>query len=132
MGAWGAGSFDNDDAADFLNDLSTKEVSDIKQILLGIEKQTGYIEAPECSVAIAAAEVIAAAKGAPPWEAPSELMEWIKERKPAVTPDLVSSALKAVGRIKTDSELKELWDEGGQLQDWDSHIENLVQRLTKP
>jgi hypothetical protein len=131
MGAWGAGSFDNDDAADFLNDLSTKEVSDIKQILLGIEKQTGYIEAPECSVAIAAAEVVAAAKGAPPSEAPSELMEWIKERKPAVTPDLVSSALGAVGRIKADSELKELWEEGGQLQDWHSHIENLVERLAK-
>jgi hypothetical protein len=129
MGAWGSGGFDNDDAVDFLNDLPAKEVSAIKEILGRIEKQTGYIEAPECNVAIAAAEVIAASKGAPSSDAPSEIAAWIKEKRPTVVPELTGSALKAVGRIKADSELKDLWNEAGRLQEWRNRVEDLVQRL---
>src|SRR5260370_9823941 len=129
MGAWGSGSFDNDDAVNFLSELRAKEVSDISEILSGIEKQTGYIEAPECSVVIAAAEVIAASKGAPTSKASPEIAAWIKEKRPTIVPELVSSALKAVGRLKTDSELKELWDEAGRLQEWHDRIDDLAQRL---
>jgi hypothetical protein len=129
MAAWGAGNFDNDDATDFLSDLRAKEVSDIKEIFLEIEKHTGYIEAPECSVAIAAAEVIAASKGAPASEAPPAIAAWIKEKRPTAVPELASSALKAVGRIKTDSELKELWEEAGRLHEWHGRLDDLAQRL---
>jgi hypothetical protein len=114
-----------------LNNLDAKQVSDIKEILWGIEKQTGYIQAPECNVAIAAAEVIAAAKGVPPSDAPSEIAAWLKEKRPAVVAKLADSALKAAGRIKADSELKDLWDDAGRLQEWQDRVEDLLQRLTR-
>jgi hypothetical protein len=74
-------------------------------------------------------EVIAALKGAPPSKAPEQIAVWIKEKKPTVVPELASSALKALGRIKADSELKELWEEAGRLQEWHDRIEDLERRL---
>jgi hypothetical protein len=68
MGAWDAGSFDNDDAADWLADFCdgpdgeriTGALSTVAEMDAG-----EYLEAPECSVGLAAAEVVAALKGVP-------------------------------------------------------------------
>ena len=130
MGAWGTGNFENDDAADFLRDLRAQRVNDIKELFSSIESQIGYLEAPESSVAIAAAEVLAAAKGAPTPEVPSAITDWIEQNKPAVMPELVGSALRAVRRIKADSELQALWDEGSQGAEWHRRIDDLIKRLS--
>jgi hypothetical protein len=42
---------------------------------------------------------------------------------------MVSLALKAVERIKTDSELKELWDESENPAEWYAAVGNLEARL---
>jgi hypothetical protein len=131
MGAWGTGSFENDDASDFLNDLQAQEVTELAGLLLRIEKQPGYIEAPECSAAIAAAEVIAASKGTDPSKVLPQIDAWIREKRNTVTPDLTGAALGALRRIKTDSELKDLWDEAGRLQEWHHGIQDLMQRLAR-
>jgi hypothetical protein len=39
--------------------------------------------------------------------------------------------LKAVERIKTDSELKELWDESENPEEWYGAVSNLEARLKK-
>ena len=65
MGAWGLGNFDNGDALDWVVDL--KEPSGLgileKPLSAVQTKSHGYLEAPECSIALAAAEVVAALCG---------------------------------------------------------------------
>jgi len=46
-----------------------------------------------------------------------------------VDKDLVSMALKAIHRIETESELKELWEESDELTSWMATLENLRERL---
>lgn len=42
---------------------------------------------------------------------------------------MVSLAMKAIERIKTNSELKELWDESENPDDWRVAVVNLEARL---
>ena len=66
MGAWGFGSFDNDDAADFLADATESgDLSLVRGALDNVLTSTEYVEAPDASQAIAAAEIVAAALGRP-------------------------------------------------------------------
>jgi hypothetical protein len=44
-------------------------------------------------------------------------------------PSLVGLALKAIERIKTNSELKELWDESETLNEWYEALNGLESRL---
>ncbi|MBD5654748.1 MAG: DUF4259 domain-containing protein [Candidatus Eremiobacteraeota bacterium] len=61
MGAWEAGPFDNDDAADFVADFD--DAPSVASIEASLEKIASapaddYIEAPDCSRAVAAAALI--------------------------------------------------------------------------
>ena len=58
MGAWGTGPFDNDDAADFADDLSDEGDTDrilahLADALTAVTDAEGYIEAPEMNRALA-------------------------------------------------------------------------------
>jgi hypothetical protein len=67
LGSWGAGIFENDDASDWiyaLEDDGAKAVdSALTAALEGADG--GYIEAPDGACALAAAEAVSAAYGAP-------------------------------------------------------------------
>jgi hypothetical protein len=68
MGAWGSDSFENDDAADWVADFcDAPDPAVIVKALSAVADldASQYLEAPDCSVGIAAAEVVAALKGAP-------------------------------------------------------------------
>ncbi|MCK5274344.1 MAG: DUF4259 domain-containing protein [Alphaproteobacteria bacterium] len=130
MGAWGSESFENDDALDWVNDLEASEgTAVIKLTLQAVIDESDYLEAPECSAALAAAEVVAALKGAPGKGLPEEVLKWIAGN--ATTPDrsLIEKTLAAVTRIKTDSELLGLWEDEGDPGDWRAGVEDLESRL---
>ncbi len=64
MGAWGTGSFDNDDAADLLTEVTGDgDLSLVREVFDNVPTSTEYVEAPDASQAIAAAEIVAAALG---------------------------------------------------------------------
>lgn len=66
MGAWGVRPFENDDAADFLSELMDVPASERTQLLLAaLTLPGGYLEAPQASVAVAAAALVAAHNGMP-------------------------------------------------------------------
>ena len=66
MGTWGTGSFENDDAADFMIDvLDSGDLSLIREALDNVLTSTEYVEAPDATLAIVAAEIVAAARGRP-------------------------------------------------------------------
>jgi|SRR5215204_1182356 len=134
MGAWGSGSFENDDAsdwiADFCDDPNKELISDALSTVAEMEADE-YLEAPDCSVGLAAAEVIAAMKGSPNPEMPDDAKECVSRLEIKADPGMVALALKAVERIKTDSELKELWDESENQSEWYSAVADLETRIKK-
>ena len=81
MGAWGSGSFENDDAADWLAQLGTMEPDDLTKMFGKAAHDTAYFEAPDASIVVAAAEVVAALNGFPVNEVPPEIVKWTANRQ---------------------------------------------------
>ena len=132
MGAWGHSSFENDDALDWVGDL--EESTDTSAIIEALNAVTDdaedYIEAPECSMAIAAAEVVAALNGNGAPSRPEEVTEWLKE-KPKPEASLIAKARQAIDIVLADSELKELWEENTEdFPKWTAALEELISRLS--
>jgi hypothetical protein len=129
MAGWGTGSFENEDARDWLAQLGSLGIDDLRQILARAVDQAGYLEAPASSVAVAAAEVVAALKGAPTPAAPREILDWTHKAKDGPIPDLTDLAIRAVRRVRTNSELKDLWLEAEGLNEWSAALRDLETRL---
>jgi Domain of unknown function (DUF4259) len=130
MGAWGPGSFENDDALDWLNELV--EGSGLRPVSAALGRTTGeYVEAPDASAAVAAAEIVAALMGRPLAGLPDEAKAWIRAHPARPAPALVEQARAAVRRVQTDSELRELWEEGDAetASAWHACMDDLARRL---
>ena len=134
MGAWGTGSFENDAALDWLYDFGENDFRLIDRTLAGV---AGMVEADEldadeaCEV-LAAAECVSAAAGHPTKELPEEVQEWLDENSPIqVKPEFVTMAQKAVARVLTKSELRELWRESEEFGEWETAVTNLQTRLNQ-
>lgn len=130
MGAWGAGSFENDDALDWASKLETAEDSRILGATLDRVKRCagGELEAWACAEALAAAEVVAALRDQPAEELPQEVESWVESKRGRHERDLSPLALEALGRIRADSELKSLWQESGD-EEWTQGLDDLERRL---
>ena len=113
MGAWGTGSFDNDDAADFVYDVESEGVDAIKAALLAASSNDDYLEVWDGTKAIAAAEFVAAANGDTSGldRTAREVFERFGRDLAALTA-LKEMARAAVERVMAPkSELMELWEE---------------------
>src|SRR4051812_42704110 len=128
MGAWGAGTFENDDARDWLEQLGTLTVEDIATLLVRAES-SDYLEAPESGVIVAGAEAVAAWRGAPSELAPPAIIQWAAKNTAPPPPDLIALAGRAVQRVRMNSELKDLWLEADGLNEWSAALRDLEQRL---
>ncbi|MFL9878019.1 DUF4259 domain-containing protein [Herbaspirillum rhizosphaerae] len=135
MGAWSHESFGNDDACDFASDLlEVKDLSLLEEALDAVvEIGNDYLEAPEASRAIAAAEIVARLQGN--WgirDAYSETADsWVE--KAGLRPDstLVQKADEAIERILIEpSELLELWQESENSDLWMNSVRDLRSRLS--
>ena len=129
MGRWGVGSFENDDAAGWLAKLGPITADDLTKIFLHAADNPDYLEALDASVAVAAAEVIAALNGSPAAGVPPEIVEWTKGNREASTSDLRALAIRALERVRRNSELKDFWLEADGLNDWTAAIHDLQTRL---
>lgn len=134
MGAWGADSFENDDAADWVADFcDAPDQAVIVNTLSAVAHLDAgeYLEASDCCVGIAAAEVVAALKGAPNPNLLETTRTCLSSLKFKAEPGLIALALKTTERIKTNSELKELFDESENPEEWYQAIGNLEERLNR-
>lgn len=144
MGAWGPGSFDNDIASDWAADLADGgDVAMVRDTLTTAARCPGdeYLESDEGAEALAAAEVVAAAKGRPLKAVPMgtsgpHALAWAAAHPGAGHADLVDLALEALDRIEAEeSELAELWAQetvagvGAAGPEWHSEVEDLRNRL---
>lgn len=111
MAAWGAGSFENDEAMRFVGALVASDGFGpvIRALGDAIEEETLSIK--KACEAIAAAEVVATVKGAPPAKLPAEIREWVTDNKATLSAELVVTAIDAVEAAAAEgSELREIWD----------------------
>jgi len=133
MGAWGFGSFENDDAGDFLADVTKSgDLSLIREALDNVLTSTEYVEAPDASQAIVAAEAIVAALGRPTLAAQGEekLSSWVARIRPSIDRELAADARDALARILApNSELRELWEDSDDFLAWQAAVTELGQQL---
>jgi hypothetical protein len=130
VGAWGVGTFENDDAGDWVYQLEEANDLDlVRGTLLAAADPDGYLEAPTCSMALAAAEVVAALAGRPAPDLPEEVRTWVEAHRLTVTPDLRGLSLRALDQVAADSELKELWAESEESGAWIDRLQELRSRL---
>lgn len=129
MGAWGEGVFENDTAGDWVDQFEESAppsvvVTAITQVLDEDEP-----DADTCSVALAAAEVIAASRGHAVRGLPDEIKDWLARSKFLANDELTTRAEDAVVRIAACSELRELFENAST---WRRGLEKLQGRLRLP
>ncbi len=134
MGTWSYASFGNDDACDFAADVAETDDLSLVESVLDAVLATGddYLEAPEASQAIAAAEVIARLQGRGGIrDAYSETVDaWVERTKIVPPRDIVDKAGQALDRVTSEpSELLELWQESEDGDKWRDAILELRGRL---
>lgn len=130
MGAWDKGNFDNDDAADWAWELADHDdFAVLEDAFYVINSSKGAPEAPDCSIALAAAEVIAALRQHPCKDVPDEVVEYSERIEDEVPAELLTAALAAITKIKTESELLDHWEETGDGKDWLKVVTGLEKRL---
>ena len=130
MGTWDTGSFDNDDALDWVYEL---EEADDLSILVDsfetiLEQRSESPDETDCTIAICAAEVVAGLMGNPADDLPAEVMDWIGDQSPPPegVRKMARTSLKAILR---GSGLKELWEETDIYPEWEENVRDLLARL---
>jgi uncharacterized protein DUF4259 len=129
VAAWGTGSFENEDATAWLAQLGSLTPDGVTQILVQAADHPDYLESPAASAAVAAAEIVATLNGFPAGIVPPQIVEWTSKNPQVPTPELKALAIRAVERIRRNSELKDLWLQADGLNDWISAIQELQTRL---
>lgn len=132
MGAWGHGPLENDGASDFVYGIEDKKtwkaaIKEIKQIAKRVKRQD-EIFSPDGEILVAAAALIAHQRGRP-------VDKWVGENQPADIPpfppkiiDLIRTlALRAIQG--PGSELRDLWQDTDELDDWVDASTKAVQAM---
>ena len=130
MSAWGTGTFDNDDAADWLAELQTMDDEAILHAALDAAEE-GYLEAPEGARILCACELVAALAGQAAADLPEIAREWVEQHRALDVSTLVPMARKGIDRVlAVDSELEELWRENAdEYPAWRQTVLTLKVRL---
>ena len=154
MGAWGFGSFENDDALDWVGDVvegrGLKPVEAALDAVLGPRADFGISGEAECGMA--AAEVVAALAGAPVEDLPEEITAWMAakpwqrkgllstltgtgragngDRPPQdVLGPLVAKAQRVVELVMQDEEFRSRFLDEAGIAEWQGHARDLLARL---
>jgi hypothetical protein len=150
MGAWDAGSFENDAALGWVHTVCQNGHADPVRTALCrvleqsqptshtfLEKILGrippepHLTADAACEALAAAEIVAFWLGRPTAHFPTYLADWARLHADALSPELTAYALEAVATIMIQSELKDLWEEGDSVieREWHEAMADLERRL---
>jgi hypothetical protein len=129
VGAWGTGPFDNDDAVDWVATVQASDDLTVVRAALAAGLDSEYLEAPEGSLAIAAAELVAAAADPTRPGLPVEVDRWLARTGVAPTRGDRDLAIRAVLRTRANgSELADLW-EPTDAAGWLEGLDELVAKL---
>ncbi len=136
MGAWGIGNFENDDAGDWVYELEKSQGKSLLHETLSKVCTEEYPEAPDCSEALAAAEVVLAGLTAEVTSLPDEAKVWLGKKSGWLIKKVqrfdakdAELALSAVRKVLANSELAELWDESDESESWRAAQAAMVRKL---
>ena len=133
MGAWGIGTFENDDAVEWLDELQASADSSVLQTALERpENDEEYIESPEGIHILCAGEILAALQDQPTTDLPDEARDWVQEHKSLDVSALIPIATRKIDHVLDDgSELRELWQENeADYPAWRENVLALKARLS--
>ena len=127
---WGVGSFENDEAEGFLDDLIVSDGTIALDFALSIDPARARLDAELAGMVVAAAEVVATLGGRPPMEVPDELSAWLLEHvetDPGRYSGRCTQLLDAV--LEEGSALRALWDKEQRSREWAVAVEELRTRV---
>jgi Domain of unknown function (DUF4259) len=129
VGAWGGASFENDAAGDWF--LMVEEAVDPGSVIASaLDHALGnadFLDLDASCEAIAAAELSASCAGQAPDRLPDLVRLWVDAHPRQPHDSEIEQAIEAVSRVRTESELRELWDEAaqGQHNEWLYEVDDL-------
>ena len=132
MGAWGEKAFENDSAIDWLNDLESEGVDALRDVLERVADTDDeeYLDVDDGAPAIAAAEIVSAARGRGRDRLTKPVIAWLDANADDLTSEDLDLAARAVERVvAANSELRDLWEEGGSDSPWHADVRTLLERL---
>ena len=135
MGAWAAGNFENDDALDLLGELTAdsavESLEKLFDAVASAEMRGESIDSPDSARVLAAAELIAAARGHASEDLPDCAGKVLKGLKDP-SQELADKACSAVSYVLMRSELVELWSDSKDSSEWNRVVSGLIARLDAP
>ena len=133
MGAWSEDTFGNDTACDWVGDfMDNPGLAAVREALQAVLDAEDYLDSDEACAGLAACEVIARLQGKWGLRNPysEDVDKWIEVNPTEVPQDLKELADAAIVRILApNSELPELWDEGGRNDKWHNDVDDLRERI---
>lgn len=128
----GTGTFDNDDAMEWIGGFGSDGAASVQEALEAISEldPMDYVEADIAAHALAAAEVVAAARDGDTSRLPKDAVGSLKENAAKIkAAKLLGTARKAVTRVLKNSELREQWEESAEIDEWEDDVRELLERL---
>jgi hypothetical protein len=131
MGTWDAKNFGNDSALDWVFEFTDNPTAGFLNETIQSVFTDEYLESDTIANALAAIEVIAAAKGKPSTDFPEEIeAEDLQSLK--IDQKLIDTCKKAIARItnEKDNELFSLWKNENLHEGWVSIQTELLERVS--
>jgi hypothetical protein len=134
MGAWGHRPFDNDTTNDWAYDLEDVDDLSVVEAAFDALEAVGpeFLDAEVACNTLGACEVLARLLGHPGYTDAytKKVDKWVAAHKIKPPPALLKRASTAIDRILGgDSELRELWEDSDQADNWRAAIEDLRARM---
>ena len=125
-------TFDNEDAAEWLDGFGSDGASSVQVALETVTalEPLDYLEASEAAYALAAAEIVAAARDGDTSRLPKDAIARLRDNAGKINAaKLGAPARRAVMRVLKNSELKEQAEDSGDAEDWEVDVRELLERL---
>ena len=131
-GAWGVGSFENDDALDFVSEILGERMPEpISGPFKHANHSNGYIDAALGARILVAAEAYAALNGKPGDDLPEEFATRFTPLPCKPDRKIIGSVENSVRMVMdvNSSELAQLWQESPDYEKWVERVQGLLIRL---
>ena len=131
MGAWGPGTFEDDVAIDWLEDLYDSDPFAFFRECLDLGGQVDYVEYVACVGVTCSAEMIHGLLHGPRDGHPEAALAWLTEHQTLSVWALLPDAILGMRRVlSTDSEMRVMWEDEDEIfPQWVATTDNLLKRL---
>jgi hypothetical protein len=133
MGAWSEHAFGNDTACDWAGDfVDDPGLDKVRSAIEAVLESDDYLDSDPACECLVACEIVARLQGR--WGLRDSYSEdvdaWILANPMPVPQELRDAAIAAIDRILgEDSELPQLWDDGGPNAEWHQAMDDLRKRV---